>query len=269
MTCDLQAHSTECHQERHIAQGSSTRLARQDIATFVAERLRSFQDLDVARRQRHPMLSSSFHGFGRHFPYITLNFVPTCTQHLTSSSGYKNGELKGKLYDLSSPATSEPPDKVCHLGVGKRRMVTVFPGLLRQGLGDALNRILARSQMIGPAPVQNRLHALTYPARRLWRCQPDRRKHLEDFGTIDLINAVAADDRKGIIPERIDPLLAMLSVLPSRRVLFMNPLHRLFEVRDYTLRLTSISEGITILRMAKAASRASASDTTENPPRPI
>ena len=98
---------------------------------------------------------------------------------------------------------------------------------------DRIYRILAGAEPFRPRHIQNCLD----PLRQSFCCfvllGPDRRQAHHHFRLTDAVDRHPPDFGKGIVAQRVDPLLTVLCVLPGRQLCDMNPLRDVFECRNF------------------------------------
>src|SRR4051812_21694095 len=84
-----------------------------------------------------------------------------------------------------------------------------------QCIAYEVGRVVAAAMTGDTGPIENEPNALSHPSRSLRLGKPDRREHLKDLGRADVRHQLFADERKGKVVQRVDPLLDVLAVAPS------------------------------------------------------
>ena len=125
-------------------------------------------------------------------------------------------------------------------------MVSVTIPLFGKTLGHTLDRIALGPKAGGLGPIQNSADSLANTAGSFGLGEPDRSEDFKDITAADLVDALWADDGKGVVLECGEPLCGMLGVLPPRCMLTMNGFGGCLE-GWYGLLLASICKGITTL----------------------
>src|SRR2546425_973674 len=77
-------------------------------------------------------------------------------------------------------------------------------------------RIFTLSKAARGGPIEHDLDSATDAGCRLWFCGPDRLKSLQYERDIDRADGQIAERRIGVGRERVDPLIGMLRVFPTR-----------------------------------------------------
>ncbi|BAU92610.1 thymidine phosphorylase [Methylorubrum populi] len=131
--------------------------------------------------------------------------------------------------------------------VGQRGMVLVAVALLRQTFGNSFNRIFAAAVAGGLRPIEHGADALTDTSSRLGLGQPNRREHAQHGGGVDLIDAMGAELRAGILLKGVAPLLSVLCVRPRSFVLAVDALDGLGEGRHNVLGFAALGQRVAAL----------------------
>jgi len=94
---------------------------------------------------------------------------------------------------------------------------------------DRRDRIFTRPEAFGPRNVQHRLNSLGQPLCRFVLFRPYRREAHHHLRLINAINRHPPDLGESIIAQGVDPLLAVLGVLPCGHPVNMDLLRNLFK----------------------------------------
>jgi hypothetical protein len=141
-----------------------------------------------------------------------VDLLPPRPEHLARAKGSQDEELESEIGDLAPVGGSQAGDERGDLGERERGVMFDGVGLLRQALGDALDRIVARAMSSRLGPVENRPNALPNTPGRLRLRQPDRGERPQHIRGVDLIDASGAEVRVGVGLERVQPLGRVLLV---------------------------------------------------------
>ena len=104
---------------------------------------------------------------------------------------------------------------------------------------DARHGVFAGSEAFGFGHVQNNLEALGQTPRGFMLRRPDWRQAHQDFGLANRIDRHAPDLGKGIVTQRVDPLLPVLGILPSWQAFDVNLLGNFLKCWGFLTRVVS------------------------------
>ena len=153
-------------------------------------------------------------------------------------------ELECQPDDLGGGRRAQRLQECGNFAIGQGGMVNVAVGLLGKTFGHTCNGIFVGSVASGFCPIKYSTDALFDPPSCFRLRQPNRCKHLQDVGRIDLVDLASPDLGKDVLGECVDPLLGVFGISPGCFVLFMNLPCRHLERRHFTASLAAFGQRI-------------------------
>ena len=207
-------------------------LRRKDQVRAVCQVTRLAKYLQRSRRQRNTMLALRLHPLRRYRPRrrCEIDLVPGRETNLAGPARRQHQKLEGEHRRTVRIRCPHPGERGPDLPEGQGALMLAHAATLGQRGGDSVAGWVVASMALRHGPLHHRPDALAHAAHGLGLGMPVRNEHRHHVWGGDLVNALAAEPRHGVVPEARPPLhLALAAILPA---LAMDGDHGLGRLRE-------------------------------------
>ena len=205
--------------QRHIAHGASRASQRgKDQVRFVAKRANALQHRQRRVAERDSMLDPGFHARAGNAPVsrFEMDLVPLRKSRLARAARRQHHEPQASLCRRRNPRGFDGVERGRDISVGQGAEVRLDGRHCGQRTVNGFSRDVLGYKPMRLGPAQDRADPLPDTPSRFRPSPPYRRQDGQHVGTLNAVDAQAAEGRKGVALERLHPRVSVLVIPPAR-----------------------------------------------------